>query len=126
MVAETVTRRILRFELDKGGRRLGEPEIFFQFDRNRSDGPDGPDGIAFDAEGNLLVAMCGAGAVAVLSPHGAHLGSVPAGGRNCTNCVFGGEDFQTLYVTEDEQRALLATRWPVPGQRRYSRSLSRA
>ena len=37
---------------------------------------------------------------------------------------FGGDDFQTLYLTEDDQQALLSTRWYIPGQRRYSRSFS--
>lgn len=117
-VAESVTHRILRFELLEHGHRLGAPEIFHQFADYH------PDGIAFDAGGNLLVTMCGGGTLEVLSSRGTLLASLPTGGKHCTNCVFGGRDFQTLYLTEDDQTALLATRWPVPGQRRYSRSLA--
>ena len=116
-VAESVTHRVLRFELLDGGRRLGPEEIFIQFDDHH------PDGIALDAEGRLLVARCGAGMLDVVAPDGQLVTSIPAGGANCTNCVFGGEDFRTLYLTEDKQEKLLKTQWPVPGQRKYSRSL---
>lgn len=118
MVAESVTHRVLRFELLDGGTSLGPPEIFCQFADHH------PDGIAFDVEGNLLVTICGGGTLEVVAPAGHVIASIATGGKNCTNCVFGGDDFQTLYLTEDDQQALLSTRWPVPGQRRYSRSLS--
>ena len=119
LVAESVTHRVLRFELLDGGIRLGIPEIFCQF------ADFYPDGIAFDADGNLLVTLCGGGTLAVVSPTGQIIGSISTGGKGCTNCVFGGDDFQTLYLTEDDQQALLSTRWPIPGQRRYSRSFRR-
>ncbi|MFN0195296.1 MAG: SMP-30/gluconolactonase/LRE family protein [Planctomycetaceae bacterium] len=116
-MAESVTHRILRFELHDQGRRVKQPHIFHQFADYH------PDGIAFDSTGNLLVTMCGGGTLEVLSPEGKLLHSIPTGGSNCTNCVFGGDDFQTLYLTEDKQEAILTTRWPVPGQRQYTRSL---
>ena len=116
-VAESVTHQVLRFELLDGCRRLGPEEIFIQFDDHH------PDGIALDAEGRLLVARCGAGMLDVVAPDGQLVTSIPTGGANCTNCVFGGEDFRTLYITEDKQEKLLKTQWPVPGQRKYSRSL---
>ncbi len=96
---------------------FGPPKVFHQFKEFM------PDGIAFDSAGRLLVALCGGGTLAVLSPWGELVESISVGGVNCTNCVFGGSDFQTLYVTEDTQEALLKIRWPVPGQRRFSRSL---
>jgi gluconolactonase len=118
LLAESVTHRVLRFELLDNGIRLGAPAVFCQFADHH------PDGIALDSEGNLLVTLCGGGTLEVVSPRGEGIDSIATGGVNCTNCVFGGDDFQTLYLTEDDQQALLATRWPVPGQRRYSRSLS--
>jgi gluconolactonase len=118
LLAESVTHRILWFELLDDGCRLGAPAVFCQF------ADHDPDGIALDGQGNLLVTMCGGGTLEVVSPRGEIIASIPTGGNHCTNCVFGGDDFQTLYLTEDDQQALLATRWPVPGQRRFSRSLS--
>ena len=117
MVAESMTHRVLRFELLDDG-QLGPAEVFCQFSDHH------PDGIAFDAEGNLLVTLCGNGTLEVVSPNGKIIASIPTGGSHCTNCVFGGADFQTLYLTEDKQEALLSTRWSVPGQRRFSRSLT--
>ena len=119
MVAESAMHLVLRYELLGDGKDLGSAEVFYQFDDHH------PDGIAFDAVGNLLVAMSGSGTVAVVSPTGNLLASIPTGGTKCTNCVFGGDDFQTLYLTEDDQQALLSTRWPFSGQKRFSRSLSR-
>jgi len=116
-VAESMTHRVLRYELLSGGTELGEVHIVCEFPDHH------PDGIAFDTAGNLLVTICGAGQLAVVDPNGETLALIEAGGSNSTNCVFGGDDFQTLYLTEDNQEALLTTRWPVPGQRNYSRSL---
>ncbi|MSR58129.1 MAG: hypothetical protein EXS05_10685 [Planctomycetaceae bacterium] len=116
MVAESITHRVLQFELLEHGSRLGPGEIFCEFADHH------PDGIAFDAEGNLLVALCGGGTLEVVSPQGKITASIPTGGKNTTNCVFGGPDFQTLFVTDDDQQAVLSTRWGVSGQTRYSRS----
>ena len=115
-VAETPRRQIMRYPLLEDAQRVGPGEVFHEFDEYR------PDGIAFDSAGQLLVALCGGGTLAVLSPDGKLAESISVGGVDCTNCVFGGSDFQTLYVTEDKQEALLRIRWPVPGQRRFSRS----
>jgi len=108
---------VLRFELLESGIRLGIPEIFCQL------ADFYPDGITFDAEGNLLVTLCGGGTLVVVSPTGQIVGSITTEGKGWTNCVFGGDDFQALYLIEDDLQALLSTRWPIPGQRRYSLAL---
>ncbi|HMP01897.1 MAG TPA: SMP-30/gluconolactonase/LRE family protein [Gemmatales bacterium] len=58
----------------------------------------GGDGMAMDVDGNLYLTQMMLSGVLVVSPEGKQLGliklpEVPA------NCVFGGPDFQTLYVT---------------------------
>lgn len=117
LVAESWTHRIWRYALEDQGRRLGPASLFHEF-------PDHyPDGMAFDSEGNLLVALHGSGHLQVLRADGTLAATIPVGGVGCTNVVFGGSDFQTLYVTEDEQQALLKTRWYCPGQRAASRSM---
>jgi sugar lactone lactonase YvrE len=88
---------MLRFELLESEIRLGIPEIFCRF------ADFYPDGIAFDAEGNLLVTLCGGGTLAVVSPTGRIVVSITTGGKGWTNCVFGGDDFRTFYLTEDDQ-----------------------
>ncbi|MBM3457761.1 MAG: SMP-30/gluconolactonase/LRE family protein, partial [Armatimonadetes bacterium] len=79
LLAESVPSRILRFELQEDGHRLGPPELFFQFEGHH------PDGIAFDAAGNLLVALCGGGTLEVIGPDGRRVDSLPVGGPDCTN-----------------------------------------
>lgn len=119
LVAESWTHRIWRYALEDQGRRLGPASLFHEF-------PDHyPDGMAFDSEGNLLVALHGSGHLQVLRADGTLAATIPVGGVGCTNVVFGGSDFRTLYVTEDEQQALLKTRWHCPGQRAASRSMAR-
>jgi gluconolactonase len=118
LVAESWTHRIWRYALEDQGRRLGPASLFHEF-------PDHyPDGMAFDSEGNLLVALHGSGHLQVLRADGTRAATIPVGGVGCTNVVFGGSDFRTLYVTEDEQQALLKTRWHCPGQRAASRSMA--
>lgn len=117
-VAESAGHRVRRFAVVDDGNRLEGGETFYQFDDFF------PDGMALDSAGNLLVALHGGGTLSVLSPSGRLIESLTTGGRRPTNCVFGGPDFQTLYLTEDDQQALLARRWPRPGQREFSRSLS--
>jgi gluconolactonase len=115
-VAESTSHRILRFSLSSAG-EVGAAEVFYEFADHH------PDGIAFDADGNLLVTLCGAGMLHVLDPLADLIDSIPTGGLNCTNCVFGGPAFDTLFLTEDFQEAVLSMQWPVPGQKQYSRSL---
>jgi gluconolactonase len=90
LVAETITKRILRIDLGKKGR----PEVFAQMY-----GGVGPDGIAFGADGNLYVAHVGKGVVAVVDPNGRIVAELPAGGMNPTNLAFKNT---SLFVTEAE------------------------
>ena len=57
----------------------------------------GPDGMAFGADGNLYVAHYGSGYVQVVTPDGAIVTSLPAGGTNPTNVAFWQD---SLYVTQ--------------------------
>jgi len=72
---------------------LGDGKIFFNPD---SENKNSPDGMSIDAQGNLY--FSGRGGVWCVAPHGKALGliSIP---EFCSNCSFGGEDGQTLYMT---------------------------
>jgi len=93
VVAPTGSNDVLRFPLLEDG-RLGQAEVIVQFE-----GGQGPDGIAFDANGNLYVTHRGTGRVVVLDPLGGILAELPAGGSLPSNVAFWGT---SLYVTEDE------------------------
>ena len=79
-------------------------------------GPSGPDGLAVDAQGRLLVANPGLGYVWVLNSRAEPvqvLRGVP--GSSTTNLAFGGADGQTLYVTDSTQGRILRASMEVPG-----------
>lgn len=68
-------------------------------------GPIGPDGMAFDENNNLYVAVFGQQRIKVISPQGIIIEEILLPGRNPTNCAFlrnGG-----LIVTEAERGELL-------------------
>ena len=99
-VAETGHRRILRFRLREDG-SAAEMAVFAQME-----GGVGPDGMAFDAGGNLYVAHFGAGAIAVFGASGVLVRELSVGGANPTNLCFGGPGFDTLFITEAETGTL--------------------
>ena len=81
-----------------------------------SHGPSGPDGLAMDAKGNLVIANPGLGCVWLLD----HLACPiwvwkSAAGRALTNVAFGGVDGRTLYCTESETGSILAIQMPNAG-----------
>ena len=109
-LAETYRNRILRYPIAADG-IIGEREIWTQ-----TGPPSGPDGMAFDSEGNLLVAHHGGSRVDVFDPSGNPLESIPVPGANVTNCAFGGPDNKTLIVTAVETASLYRYQISVAGQ----------
>ncbi len=78
--------------------------------------PDhGFDGHRCDVDGNLYVTRHGAGVVAVVSPKGEVIRTVPVLGDKPSNLCFGGPDGRTVYVTEVEHTRLVAFRTDRPG-----------
>lgn len=79
-------------------------------------GPSGPDGLAMDESGRLLVANPGLAYVWVLSHH-AEPEEVLTGpkGASLTNIAFGGEDRKTLYCTDSTHGAILKANMSVSG-----------
>ncbi len=69
----------------------------------------GADGMAIDVDGNLLVT--GSAGVTALAPNGASWGVLPF--TDATNCVFGGEDRTTLFVTT--RSTVYAVPLTIPG-----------
>ena len=79
-------------------------------------GPSGPDGLAVDAAGRLIVANPGLGLAWVLN-HRAEPEEVlqSAAGSSFTNLAFGGPGRQTLYATESVTGTVLRIGMSQPG-----------
>lgn len=97
---EGVTRELRRYPVDDDG-SVGEYEIPHNFYPHR-----GIDGMRFDADGNIVASagwtQSGPGPmIYVFSPEGRVLDTNPIE-VNPTNCCFGDEDLQSLYVTASD------------------------
>jgi gluconolactonase len=77
--------------------------------------PAAPDGMCMDGVGNLLICAHNGGVVSVHAPDGAPLSQIAVEDRRLTNCCFGGDDFQTLYITESGLGRVVTVRWERPG-----------
>ena len=81
----------------------------------------GPDGMAMDAAGNLVVAHVMLGSIWVFSTLGEPLYRLrTCAGPLITNAAFGGADGKTLYVTESSTGSVLSARLPVAGMPLYA------
>lgn len=80
---------------DRDGFPQGEPAVHVDFR-----GTDlHPDGAVFDAEGNIWIALWGAGRVAAFGPDGRQVAEVTVPAKQTTCPAFGGPDLSTLFVT---------------------------
>jgi gluconolactonase len=112
-LAETSLNRIVAFDLDARGHERSR-RTYAQLE-----GGAGPDGMAFAENGDLYAAHFGKGVIAVISPQGAVIDELPAGGARPTNVAFWGS---SLYVTEVEHRQVVRLDIGVRGQSLYGLS----
>ncbi len=109
-VCESAKNRIIRFKIGQDG-KLSDKENFIHL-------PGGdPDGLEFDNAGNMFVAHFGSGLVYAISPSGGIIDSLATPGLKPTNLEFGGDNFQTLFLTEVETNTLYKTTVSHPGAR---------
>ena len=81
----------------------------------------GPDGLALTADGGLVVAHPGMGAVWIFSRRGEPLFRVDSCGSDLvTNIAFGGSDMKTLYMTDSGNGQVLIAKVPVAGRLMHS------
>lgn len=111
-VAVTRANAVWRIDLDDPAKRAG---LFAQLPCA------GPDGVALDEDGNVVVAHPTLGGVWVYSRIGLPLHFIAtAAGEMTTNIAFGGPDNKTLFVTESKTGSILAARMDVPGRVMFS------
>jgi gluconolactonase len=81
----------------------------------------GPDGMAMSAEGHLLVAHVGFGAVWVFDYRGVPVLRIDSPtGRLTTNMAFGGKDNKSLFITESASGTILRAELPFAGLTLFS------
>lgn len=82
----------------------------------------GPDGIAVDEEGGIVVAHVGLGVTWRFDAMGRPTHRIDAVvGHRPTNMAFGGPDRRTLFMTESTTGSILTARLPVAGRQTRSR-----
>jgi gluconolactonase len=114
-VAVTRSLQVLRMPLRGSG--VLKCGVFIQL----SGGLAGPDGMAIDAAGNLVVVHAGFGTAWLFSALGEPLARIRScAGIRTTNVAYGGPDRGTLYITEAEHGVVLRARLEVPGRPMFS------
>ncbi|WP_211341859.1 SMP-30/gluconolactonase/LRE family protein [Ulvibacterium marinum] len=113
IIAETYMHRLWKGTWDVQGFRLGNFEPWMVVG-----GPTGPDGMAFDVEGNLYVAIFGKQCIKKISPLGEIVKEIPLSGKNPTNCAFQGT---SLFVTEAEVGQIMRLATPYLGLPLFSK-----
>lgn len=96
--------------LRSGG--VGKVGLFIQLS-----GAGGPDGLALDEQGRLVVAHVRLGCAWVFDRYGEPVYRIDScTGRHVTNVAFGWPDRTTLYITEAESGTILKVDLDVPGK----------
>ncbi|MDQ8005786.1 MAG: SMP-30/gluconolactonase/LRE family protein [Pedobacter sp.] len=101
-VAETGTQKIWKFEWNTDTKQLSNKTLFAE-----TGGSIGPDGIAFDEDGNLYVAVYGSGKVKVWDKNGVLKEEISSSGNNPTNCALDPSGKKGLIITEAENGILV-------------------
>ncbi|MFH1927370.1 MAG: SMP-30/gluconolactonase/LRE family protein [Chloroflexota bacterium] len=125
-VSETLTGNIYRYKIIEGNIR-GERQLFGNVMINppREHGRvAGPDGMAFDLEGNLHVAVLSQGDITVLNPDGSVKKRLVIDGTFPTNIAFARAGERRALVTEGSKNQLLMLETPADGLPLYSPNLS--
>ncbi|SMF69119.1 gluconolactonase [Tistlia consotensis] len=114
-VAVTRANAVWRVPLMPHG-RVAKVHNFIQLS-----GGGGPDGLAVDAEGGLIVCHIGLGVVWRFTARGEpSLRIESCAGLHNTNVAFGGPERRHLFITESESGSILRAELEVPGLRLFS------
>lgn len=114
--AETLTNKIWAYDVTGPG-KAEHPVEFCSLPDLKVRILTGPDGMAFDEEGNIYVATVGVGFVYVFGPKGNLIWSIPTGGVRPTNVCFGGPNHDTLFVTIDDLGTMVTIPIGIKGYR---------
>lgn len=125
--SEHLGRRVIAYDIAEDG-ALANPRTFVALDDLVGDDPGrtwevGPDGLAVDRDGNVVIAEYGAGRLLVVDRHGKLLATIPVPERYVTAAAFNA-DQSRIYITapaslmSPRSGAVHASDYPVAGMRR--------
>jgi gluconolactonase len=113
-VAATFANAVWRMPInEKGG--IGKVGAFVNLS-----GGVGPDGLAVDSAGNLVIAHAGLGTIWVVNPLGEPLWKIKGEQGFLTNIAYGGKDDRQLFITNSDAGTILVADMPVAGKPMYS------
>jgi xylono-1,5-lactonase len=93
--SDTLQATIYRYRLSADSKSLLDRQVFARFDADQGY----PDGMCFDKQGNLWIAMWGAASIVQLDPHGLPLLRISVPALNVTNVCFCGPSLDRLMVS---------------------------
>ena len=118
LVGVTLINAVVRVPV-RLGQGAGRAGMFIRL----SGSPAGPDGLALDEDGNIVVVHAGFGTVWVFSPMGEPLYRIRScAGMRVTNVAYGGPERRTLFITEAEEGVILKVDLPTPGLAMFGQS----
>jgi len=118
LVGVTLINAVVRVPV-RPGQGAGRAGMFIRL----SGSPAGPDGMALDEAGNIVVVHAGFGTVWVFSPMGEPLYHIKScAGMRVTNIAYGGPERRTLFITEAEEGVILKVDLPTPGLTMFGQS----
>ena len=116
-VADTRSTRVIGFALIAPGELAPGKGLRGAPDRTLATvtGDVGLDSLAVTASGKLCIGTLWTGGITVVDPATGVTEYVPLPDELVTNIAFGGEGFQTAYITLSATGKLIRMRWPEPG-----------
>jgi len=94
---DSQTQKVVAYDYDKLSGGISHPRTVIEVDAREKGWPDG---MAIDEEGMLWIAHWDGGRICRWNPRtGVELAAITLPVSRPTSCVFGGEDFGTLYIT---------------------------
>lgn len=115
IVAETHTKKLWAFDITAPG-VVTNKRVWGVLPGEHKGGPDGLD---FDADGNLLATNWGGYAVEIFDPTGKHIGQIRTPFHAPSNVHFRGPDSKELLITEHQCQGLWQVTHTTTGQRQY-------
>lgn len=112
-IVEAAHNRVLSLSYKPDG-TLAEPQTFITFSEGQA-----PRALVFDDAGRLYMARPGVG-ITIADPDGQITGQIVIPGQEPTAMVFGGPDFDELYIAEAATGSIYRLRTESPGQRPFA------